>query len=61
MFAYSKNGYLRPWNYLNEACKDTNMKSPETINSTYLRKYVTTVVQTLMLTEQEMDWLAPWS
>ncbi|CAH1108062.1 unnamed protein product [Psylliodes chrysocephalus] len=49
---------LRGYDCLNKFCNETELKRPELLTSTKLRKYVATVAQIFNLTENESDWLA---
>ncbi|CAH1972179.1 unnamed protein product [Acanthoscelides obtectus] len=60
IFACSKNSTqsLRGHDYLSKMCKLADLRNPELITATKLRKYVATVCQVFDLTETESDWLA---
>ncbi|CAH2013947.1 unnamed protein product [Acanthoscelides obtectus] len=60
IFACSKNStqFLRGHDYLSKMCKLADLRNPEMITATKLRKYVATVCQVFDLTETESDWLA---
>lgn len=52
--------HLCHWECLQKLAKTEglNLKNPETITNTRLRKYIATVSQVLDLQEKELDWLA---
>lgn len=52
--------HLRPWDCLHRVAhaQGLNLKNPEAITSTRLRKYIATVSQVLDLEDKELDWLA---
>ncbi|CAH1980411.1 unnamed protein product [Acanthoscelides obtectus] len=60
IFACSKNSTqsLRGHDCLSKMCKLADLRNPELITATKLRKYVATVCQVFDLTETESDWLA---
>ena len=49
---------LRGWDCLKAVAIRANVKSPQLITSTKLRKYVATVCQIVDMTNSELDWLA---
>lgn len=51
--------HLRSWNCLHKlaTAEGLNLKCPETITGTCLRKYIATVFQVLDLDDKELDWL----
>ena len=53
-------GHLRGWDCVSASVKEVegSLKSPKSITSTKLRKYIATVSQTAALTEVDVDWLA---
>ena len=53
-------GHLRGWDCVSASVKEVegSLKSPKSITSTKLRKYIATVSQTAALTEVDLDWLA---
>ncbi|XP_021353744.1 uncharacterized protein LOC110450516 [Mizuhopecten yessoensis] len=51
------HGVVRAYDALSKACKAADLKAPERITSTNLRKYMATITQVLDLKEQEMQWV----
>ena len=53
-------GHLCSWDCVSASVKEVvgSLKSPKSITSTKLQKYIATVSQTTALTEVDMDWLA---
>ena len=51
--------HLRPWDCLHRVAhaQGLNLKNPEAITSTRLRKYIATFSQVLDLEDKELDWL----
>jgi uncharacterized membrane protein len=49
---------LRGPDAMRKICKKLNLKEPELIKSSNLRKYVATVSQIVDMNESEMEWLA---
>lgn len=60
VFAYSNNslGHLRGHDCVRKVTSEVDLKYPQRVSSTKLRKYVATVTQIMNLTENETDWLA---
>ncbi|KAF5276948.1 hypothetical protein FQR65_LT16128 [Abscondita terminalis] len=60
VFALGSNSmsYLRGHDCIRTICQQANLKHPDYITGTKLRKYVATVCQLLNLNENETDWLA---
>ena len=54
----SAYGYLDNWHVMSDMTKAANLKRPELITSTKLRKYVSTVAQIIDLEKGELEWLA---
>ena len=54
----SSSNCLRGWDSLKLTVTEVELKRPELITSTRLRKYAATVSQILDLTKSELNWLA---
>ena len=59
IFAKAKaKSYVPGWSAIKSACGICELKKPELITSTKIRKYLATVTQVLQLDEQQLEWVA---